>query len=52
MNKLASQGVSLTKQAYGLADDLMTPNAAIYWVDMIVSVVLMWGGLYVAATHV
>lgn len=50
MNKLASQGVGLTKQAYALTDDLMTPNAAIYWVDMIVSVVLMWGGLYVAAT--
>lgn len=50
MNKMASQGVGLTKQAFGLVDDLMTPNAAIYWVDTIVSVVLMWGGLYVAAT--
>jgi len=50
VNKLASQDLSLTKQAYALADDLMTPNAAIYWVDMFVSVILMWGGLYVAAT--
>ena len=46
----AASEISLTKQAYALADDLMTPNAAIYWVDMIVSVLLMWGGLYVAAT--
>ncbi len=50
MNKLASEGVSLTKQAYALADDLMTPNAAIYWTDMLVSVALMWGGFFVAAT--
>jgi len=50
VNKLASQGVSLTKQAYGLVDDLMTPNPAIYWIDTLVSVALMWGGLYVAAT--
>lgn len=50
MNKMASQGVGLTKQAFGLVDDLMTPNAAIYWIDTIVSVALMWGGLYVAAT--
>jgi fatty acid desaturase len=50
VNKLASEGVSLTKQAYGLVDDLMAPNAAIYWADMIVSVILMWAGLYIAAT--
>lgn len=50
MNKLASEGVSLTKQAYGLVDDLMAPNAAIYWIDTLVSVALMWGGLYVAST--
>ncbi len=50
MNKLASEGVSLTKQAYALADDLMTPNPAIYWTDLIVSAALMWGGFYIAAT--
>ncbi|WP_454761744.1 fatty acid desaturase family protein [Caulobacter segnis] len=42
--------ISLTKQAYGLTEDLMTPNAAVYWIDLVVSVALMWGGLYVAAT--
>lgn len=47
---MASEGVGLTKQAQGLVDDLMTPNAAIYWIDTIVSVALMWGGLYIAAT--
>ena len=50
VNKLASEGVSLTKQAYALADDLMTPNAAIYWTDLILSAALMWGGFFVAAT--
>ncbi len=50
MNKLASEGVSLTKQAYALADDLMTPNAAVYWIDLVISVALMWAGFYVAAT--
>ena len=50
MNKLASQGVSLTKQAHGLTEDLMTPNAAVYWIDLVISVALMWGGFHVAAT--
>lgn len=50
MNKLASQGVGLTKQAYGLTEDLMTPNAAVYWIDLVVSVAVMWAGFYVAAT--
>ncbi|WP_168074441.1 fatty acid desaturase [Caulobacter sp. SSI4214] len=50
MTKTASDGVGLTKQAYGLAQDLMTPNATVYWADMLVSVALMWGGVVVAAT--
>ena len=45
MTKTASDGVGLTKQAYGLAQDLMTPNATVYWADMLVSVALMWGGV-------
>ncbi|WP_291880429.1 fatty acid desaturase [Caulobacter sp.] len=42
--------ISLTKQAYGLTEDLMTPNAAVYWIDLVISVALMWSGLFVAAT--
>ncbi len=49
MAKTTSE-ISLTKQAQGLAEDLMAPNAAIYWIDMLVSVTLMWAGLVVAAT--
>jgi fatty acid desaturase len=50
VNKLASEGVSLTKQAYGLTEDLMTPNAAVYWIDLVISAALMWGGFLLAAT--
>ncbi|NQE61999.1 fatty acid desaturase [Caulobacter sp. RHG1] len=50
MNKLASEGVSLTKQAFAVSGDLMRPNPAIYWTDLAVSSVLAWGGLAVAAT--
>lgn len=50
MNKLASEGVGLTRQAYALTEDLMTPNATLYWVDLLASAALMWGGFVVAAT--
>jgi fatty acid desaturase len=50
VSKVTSDGVGLTKQAHGLAQDLMAPNAAVYWVDMLVSVALMWAGLAIAAT--
>lgn len=49
MTKTASE-ISLTRQAYSLTEDLMTPNAAVYWIDLMVSVALMWGGFFVAAT--
>lgn len=42
--------ISLTRQAYSLTEDLMTPNAAVYWIDLVISVALMWGGFFVAAT--
>ncbi|WP_297510520.1 fatty acid desaturase [uncultured Caulobacter sp.] len=48
----ATGEISLTKQAYGLTEDLMTPNAAVYWTDLVVSVALMWGGFFVAATTI
>lgn len=47
---MASEGVSLTRQAQALTDDLMTPNAAVYWIDLVICVALMWGGFFVAAT--
>lgn len=50
MAKTASDSVSLTRQAYALTDDLMTPNAAVYWVDLLISAALMWGGFLLAAT--
>ncbi len=50
MAKTASDSVSLTRQAYALTDDLMTPNAAVYWVDLLLSAALMWGGFLLAAT--
>jgi len=48
--KTASDSVSLTRQAYALTDDLMTPNAAVYWIDLLLSAGLMWGGFLLAAT--
>jgi fatty acid desaturase len=48
--KTASDSVSLTRQAYALTDDLMKPNAAVYWADLLTSAALMWGGFLVAAT--
>lgn len=50
MAKTASDSVSLTRQAYALTDDLMTPNAAVYWIDLFISAALMWGGFLLAAT--
>ena len=50
MAKTASDSVSLTRQAYALTDDLMTPNAAVYWIDLLLSAALMWGGFVLAAT--
>lgn len=50
MAKTASDTVSLTRQAYALTEDLMTPNAAVYWVDLLLSAALMWGGFLLAAT--
>ncbi|PZR35254.1 fatty acid desaturase [Caulobacter segnis] len=50
MAKTASDSVSLTRQAYALTDDLMTPKAAIYWIDLLVSAGLMWGGFLLAAS--
>jgi fatty acid desaturase len=47
--KTASE-ISLTKQAMGLTEDLMTPNAAVYWIDLVASVAVMWIGFFVAAT--
>ena len=47
--KTASE-ISLTRQAQVLAEDLMTPNAAVYWIDLIASTVVMWGGFAVAVT--
>ena len=40
--------ISLTKQAMSLTEDLMTPKAAIYWTDLLVSVGAMWGGFFLA----
>lgn len=50
MAKTASDSVSLTRQAYALTDDLMKPNAAIYWIDLLLSAGLMWGGFLLAAS--
>lgn len=50
MAKTASDTVSLTRQAYALTEDLMRPNAAVYWVDLLLSAALMWGGFLLAAT--
>lgn len=50
MAKTASDSVSLTRQAYALTDDLMRPNAAVYWIDLLISAALMWGGFLLAAT--
>lgn len=50
MVKTASESVSLTRQAYALTDDLMTPNAVVFWIDLLLSVTLMWGGFLLAAT--
>lgn len=50
MAKTASDTVSLTRQAYALTEDLMRPNAAVYWIDLLLSAALMWGGFLLAAT--
>ena len=50
MAKTASEGVSLTKQAQGLTEDLMAPNAVVYWADLLASVAVMWAGFAIAAT--
>lgn len=49
MAKTASD-ISLTRQAMSLTEDLMTPNAAIYWADLTISAAVMWGGFLIAAT--
>lgn len=49
MAKTASD-ISLTRQAMSLTEDLMTPNAAIYWTDLVISAAVMWGGFLLAAT--
>ncbi|MFY8208242.1 MAG: fatty acid desaturase, partial [Caulobacter sp.] len=49
MAKTASE-ISLIRQAMSLTQDLMTPNAAIYWADLAISAAAMWGGFLIAAT--
>ncbi len=42
--------VGLVRQAHALTADLTTPNRAFYWLDLILTATLAWGGLALAAT--
>jgi len=43
-------GTGLVRQAFKLTADLMTPNRAVYWLDLILTAVTTWGGLWLAVT--
>jgi len=40
----------LVRQAHGLTADLTMPNRAIYWLDLLLTAMVAWGGLWLAAT--
>jgi fatty acid desaturase len=40
----------LVRQAFKLTADLATPNRAIYWLDLILTALVAWGGLWLAVT--
>jgi fatty acid desaturase len=48
----ANDEVGLVRQAHALTADLTTPNRTFYWLDLILTATLAWGGLALAAsTH-
>jgi fatty acid desaturase len=41
--------VGLVRQAFKLTADLATPSRAVYWLDLVLTAAVAWGGLWLAA---
>ena len=50
MGSTTEDETGLVRQAFKLTADLATPNRAIYWLDLILTATVAWGGLWLAAT--
>lgn len=50
MGSTTEDETGLVRQAFKLTADLATPNRAIYWLDLILTATVAWGGLWLAIT--